>query len=219
MFRKFEDTLDDSEDSDPGATLNQLALKRAVGASASRPITRSEIVPRLLFQSYDSGYGASEAVDEEAETDVEMEEAEPIESAAVTATPAKTNSTPQRMLSPPTTKRTLRNCDAEASALPISQDDESSTPEPIAAALPTPARSSRKKKIAMELTPVIEEEDSPAVTDTTPGSAFPASSRKNRSPFDNWPRTKSGTKRGGELLEDNGTPAKRTRSTSRMTPA
>ena len=118
VFRKFEDQTDDTDDSDPGATRNQLALKRAVGASASRPLTRSSIVPRLLFQSYDSGYGASEDIDEEAETDVDMAETGPAESATVAATPAKNAIGSKQVMSPPITKRTLRKSDVEDAALP-----------------------------------------------------------------------------------------------------
>ena len=64
-------------------------------------MTRSSIKPRLLFPSFDSGYGASDDVDEEAETDVEMFDAppagiveQPAEASSVVATPAKMKSAP-----------------------------------------------------------------------------------------------------------------------------
>lgn len=263
MFRRFEGVPNpaDSDEEDPGSTPYQLSLKRAVGSAASRPMTRSSIQPRLLFQSFDSGYGASDDVDEEAETDVEMSDAPPVdqveesaEEPATVATPAKTKSAPPPMMSPPTTKRASRKHDVEAmpvpadaaarlptparssrkkkvemNAVPIYHDG---TPEPTpadedvpaAAPPPTPARSSRKKKIETHLTPVIEEEEESQSAsggyDTSPAPAFTAGRRKNRSPFDNWPRTKGAHKRDGEPLEGSstGTP-KRTRSTTRQVSA
>ncbi|KAF2167258.1 hypothetical protein M409DRAFT_66271 [Zasmidium cellare ATCC 36951] len=239
VFRRFEGVPPpESDDEEPGSSAYQLALKRAVGSAASRPMTRSSIKPRLLFQSFDSGYGASDDIDEEAETDVEMADVaevahmqETVEEVPVVATPAKTKSSTQPMMSPPTTKRASRKHDAEY--LPATADDavhlptparsgrkkkveindvpiyHDDTPEPVATdegvssepALPTPARSSRKKKVETHLTPVIEETESPGGRDTSPAPAFPAGRRNVRSPFDDWPRTKAGHKRDGEPLE------------------
>lgn len=222
-------------------------------------MTRSSIKPRLLFPSFDSGYGASDDVDEEAETDVEMVDMPAIEHVQETAqtsftvaTPAKIKSSIQPMMSPPTTKRASRKHDADDLAAPA--DDvthlptparsgrkkkveindvpifHDGTPEPPAAedvsydmAPPTPARSTRKKKTETHLTPVIEELESPSFSggrDTSPAPAFPASRRKARSPFDDWPRTKGGYKRDGEPLEgsSSGVAIKRTRSSAHQEP-
>ncbi|KAK4493887.1 hypothetical protein PRZ48_015072 [Zasmidium cellare] len=257
VFRRFEDapTPEDSEE-EPGSTVYQRSLRRAVGSAASRPMTRSAIKPRLLFPSFDSGYGASDDIDEEAETDVEMADVpatgrmqETVKEVPVVATPAKTKSS-QPMMSPPTTKRAPRKHDA--ADLPAPADDAAhlptparsgrkkkveindvpifhdGTPEPVTADAdatsepvvpPTPARSTRKKRVETHLTPVIEETESPSTggRDTSPAPAFPAGRRNVRSPFDNWPRTKSSHKRDGEPLEgsSSGAATKRTRNAAR----
>ncbi|CAK3822744.1 Hypothetical predicted protein [Lecanosticta acicola] len=103
---------------------------------------------------------------------------------------------------------------------PIPVYDER-TPEPEAAspmsgyqgAPPTPGRSTRKKTATSHLSPLIEDEQessSAGPRDVTPVPSSSSSKRKVPSPFDSWPRTKSGAKRAGEKLESGST--KRTRS-------
>ena len=245
MFRKFQDT--ETGDSNVEQSQRQRALKRSVGTAAERPITRSNIQPRVLFGTFDSGYAGSDDVDEEAETDLDVSDAPTGEAPQptsvpikVTSTPARSKPGPQRIMTPPTTARTTRKRDAEEAV------DKQSTPEPTpartnkkkkvvidtipifrdctpeaepaeeleaAAVPPTPQRSTRKKPTERSLTPVIEDDADSALASSQESSTS-ATRRKTRSPFDDWPRTKSAHKREGESLES--ASSKRTRGATAM---
>lgn len=142
-------------------------------------MTRSSIQPRLLFPSFDSGYGASDDIDEEAETDVEMVNMPAIEHmqeaakpSSMVATPAKMRSSIQPMMSPPTTKRASRKHDADD--LPAPADD--------VAHLPTPARSGRKKKVEINDVPIFHDgtPERPAAEDISSELAPPTPARSSR---------------------------------------
>lgn len=144
-------------------------------------MTRSAIKPRLLFPSFDSGYGASDDVDEEAETDVEMSDVphannvqeEKSAEHPVVATPAKKKSAAHPMMSPPTTKRASRKHDGEQ--MPAAADST--------AHLPTPARSSRKKKVEINAVPVFHDstpEPVPAEADVSAAAPPPTPARSSR---------------------------------------
>lgn len=240
VFRKFQDS--ETGDVNLEHSDRQRALKRSVGTAAERPITRSNIQPRLLFGTFDSGYAGTDDVDEEAETDLDVSDAPVIEEVQpvsvpikVASTPARSKPGPQRIMTPPTTARTTRKRDAEEAldnqatpeptpartnkkkkvaidAVPIFRD---CTPEPVlasepeAAAVPlTPQRSTRKKPAERNLTPIIEDELDAAPVSSQESSTS-ATRRKPRSPFDDWPRTKSAHKREADPLESSG--SKRTR--------
>ncbi|EME41665.1 hypothetical protein DOTSEDRAFT_73908 [Dothistroma septosporum NZE10] len=240
VFRKFQDS--ETGDVNLEQSSRQRALKRSVGTAAERPITRSNIQPRLLFGTFDSGYAGSDDVDEEAETDLDVPDAPATEEAQPTSVPIKVVSTParskpgsQRIMTPPTTARTTRKRDVEealdeqatpgstfartnknkkvtSDSVPIFKDNTSEpvlAEEPEAAAVPpTPQRTTRKKAAERNLTPIIEDELG-HVSGNSQESPSSATRRKTRSPFDDWPRTKSAHKREGEWLESSS--SKRTR--------
>lgn len=161
VFRKFDDV---SADEDPGAGPRQQALKRAAGGPAARPITRSNIRPRLLWTVDGREHDIRPEIsytDEEAETDLEMPEAPAGPSAPADvdhhdwsvsfpasteiATPVKPKKAKKPMLSPPTTARTTRQ--TRSNDIPSFQDTLDADDEaPSASIMPTPQRSSRKKK-------------------------------------------------------------------------
>lgn len=155
MFRKYEDEgVSSDSDHDPSASHRQRALRRAAGATAERTITRSNMQPRLLFPTATSHLNAND-VDEEAETDIEI--AVPAASGSskpsATATPAKSRGRATPMMSPPSRARVSRT--TGATMLPITEEEEIDLQ--TNAALPTPAQSSKKKKVAIDLVPVFEE--------------------------------------------------------------
>lgn len=164
MYKKFEDV----DGPDLGESSRQRALKRAAGDT--RPITRSNITPRLLWARQDSDRDIHEGeyirqhdtADEEAETDIDMSDAPAINIQEVEppvpiqhATPAKTKARSKPLMSPPTTSRTTRTKQHEQ--IPSFDDTLDADDEGAAAVLPTPQRSSRKKKVAINDIPVYEE--------------------------------------------------------------
>lgn len=219
-------------------SIGHRSLKRAIGASIERPLTRSSIKPRLLFPA---NTPQSDDVDEEAETDVEMSEA-PLEKAQVAAaasnsiaftvpgTPAETKAPVTLMMSPPVTTHSSRKRNADE--VPIFQDNVAeSTPAKV---LPTPRRSSKKKRVNFDI-PAFESEYAAGAEDDSaqptpqrsgrkkaprqlsPGIAHVAgltgsasSDGRSNSPFDQWPRIKNAK---GESAEGSTTraAAKRTR--------
>lgn len=144
---------------------------------------------------------------------------------AVHATPVKESKSKRKpMISPPTTARTTRQSrfdDVPSFEETLEADDEAPA-EPI---LPTPQRSSRKKKVTIndfpvfedhtsdtavpstpgrarnmrnepQLTPIVEGSEEPVSAGNTSPTAASSDRRSKRSPFDSWQRTKAGTKRG-----------------------
>ncbi|KAF2210584.1 hypothetical protein CERZMDRAFT_99200 [Cercospora zeae-maydis SCOH1-5] len=253
-FRRFND-VPDVEDAG-ASSREQQQLKRAVGGSANRPLTRSHVPPRLLWARSDQ----TSYSDEEAETDVDT--SGPHATATkwqghnsgvwfaappVGATPVK-QSCPKRRpyVSPPTTARTTRQArfdDVPSFEQTLEADDEA----PIKAPLPTPQRSSRKKKAAIDDIPVFEDDPSETAVPSTParvrskrnepqltpiveGSEEPTSvgqtsptaaisdRRSKRSPFDSWQRTKPGKKRGSDAVAVEDVSVKRSRSSTRSNP-
>jgi hypothetical protein len=161
------------------------------------------------------------------------------------ATPTKKKKARKPLLSPPTTARTTRqtqfesipsfedtiDADDEAPSgmatpqrssrkkkvsindIPV-YDEGSPGPSDEVASARTPARTRTKRTI--QLTPIMEDSDEPnsAEKSTTTPSAGRA---KPNSPFDKWPRTKSGRKRESDAVEEASTaaPAKRARGGTR----
>jgi hypothetical protein len=117
-------------------------MMRQAGDSASRPLTRSSIKPRLLFPSEEQIHEQALAaathseVDEEAETDIEVTAPAPNSS-----TPHKRN--PSHLASPPSSKRTKRTTDRTI-ALPrlevVTEEEET------IAASPTEQRPSKLRR-------------------------------------------------------------------------
>lgn len=166
---------------------------------------------------------------------------------AANATPVKkAKSSHKPMMSPPTTSRTTRQTQHRnvPSFEDTLEDDEEVAADSV---LPTPQRSSRKKQIftkdllvdadntleqldhltpalrrskrgPLQLTPIAEnsEENTPAGP-PSPAQLAKEKKRKNGSPFDQWPRTKAGAKRGSAAANasPDGAPAKRSRSDTR----
>lgn len=155
VFRKFDSDDDGSDlgDRDPTASHRQRALRRAAGTDIERTITRSSVKPRLLFPPANEALHASD-IDEEAETDIEAAASPAVADELVSskspapATPAKKGARAAPMMSPPSRARASRTTDAASF-----QDDTEELPNH--AALPTPARSS-KKKVAIDPIPVYE---------------------------------------------------------------
>lgn len=146
---------------------------------------------------------------------------------AVHATPVKkAKSSLKPMLSPPTTSRTTRQThydNVPSFEDTLEADDEAA----VGSVLPTPQRSSRKKKVSiddipiyeddapesldhltparrrskrgpLQLTPIVEDSDAPNSADPpSPAQLAKEKKRNNRSPFDHWPRTKAGAKQAG----------------------
>lgn len=166
---------------------------------------------------------------------------------AANATPVKkAKSSHKPMMSPPTTSRTTRQTQHRnvPSFEDTLEDDEEVAADSV---LPTPQRSSRKKQIftkdllvdadntleqldhltpalrrskrgPLQLTPIAEnsEESTPAGP-PSPAQLAKEKKRKTGSPFDQWPRTKAGAKRGSAAANasPDGAPAKRSRSDTR----
>ncbi|KXS97878.1 hypothetical protein AC578_5034 [Pseudocercospora eumusae] len=163
VYKKFEDV----DGPDLGESSRQRALKRAAGDT--RPITHSNITPRLLWARQNSDRDIDEGeyirqhdtADEEAETDIDMSDApaihvQEVESSVLIqhATPAKTKarSSSKPLMSPPTTSRTTRT--KQHNHIPSFDDTLDADDEGAAAVLPTPQRSSRKKKVTVNDMPV-----------------------------------------------------------------
>ena len=140
------------------------------------------------------------------------------------ATPVKKGKSSMKpLMSPPTTSRTTRQTHFEhvpSFEETLEADDEA----PVESVLPTPQRSSRKKKVSindipiyeddapeslahltparrrsqrgpLSLTPIVEDgEESGSVNSHSPAQLATAKKRSNGSPFDHWPRTKAGAK-------------------------
>ncbi|EME88493.1 uncharacterized protein MYCFIDRAFT_85530 [Pseudocercospora fijiensis CIRAD86] len=164
VYKKFEDV----DGPDLGESSRQRALKRAAGDT--RPITRSNITPRLLWARQNNDRDIDEGgyirqhdtADEEAETDIDMSDAPIINIQEVDpsvpaqhTTPAKTKARSKPFMSPPTTSRTTRTKQHED--IPSFDETLDADDEGAAAVLPTPQRSSRKKKVAINDIPVYQE--------------------------------------------------------------
>jgi len=118
IFRRFAG--DDQDDGNSSPDLAQRSLRRQAGIAAERPLTRSSIKPRLLFPSEDQlrereEADASDEVDEEALTDIEL----PVsvkKQPTKTATPRKAAAS--HLATPPSTKRTKRVVDTAPGPVP-----------------------------------------------------------------------------------------------------
>lgn len=202
IFRRFSDPEEErasSAGTDTSDVPGQRTLKRQAGAAAQRPLTRSSIKPRLLFRSSDQlleREPGPDDVDEEAVTDIEMDNASSSPVKAQTGKAAHNNNdqqTPARVhfkptTPPPSTTRATRSAGKKASPL-------------------------------LQLTPVYEDEPEPMSVGTD--ETFPAQAKgkgKGHSPFDAWQRTKAGRKRAGEPAEG-ASVGKRTRSAGLESPA
>lgn len=119
MFRKYQDAApsDDSQASDEGEEepLEDRMMRRQVGSEARRPLTRSTVKPRLLFQEEikeRNRVNGIEEDDEEAETEIEAHVQTPsrrkgkaaaqITQPTLEATPPPTVRKPKRGTSHPT---------------------------------------------------------------------------------------------------------------------
>lgn len=125
IFRPFANSHAEAEAGDHDAeeaasTADQRRLRHQAGSAAQRPLTRSAIKPRLLFPSSsqhkrDSGNAANDDVDEEAVTDIEMDNA----SANAAATP------PDPVSPPPTHQKKKSRPTAADSSTPAPMEEES----------------------------------------------------------------------------------------------
>jgi len=81
VFRKFhDDPLTDASDDDRDLPIDEKLLRRQAGPAARRPLTRSSIKPRLLFQAEIKQRNLENGIDEddeEAETEIEAPVATP----------------------------------------------------------------------------------------------------------------------------------------------
>jgi hypothetical protein len=81
MFRKFhDDPLTDASDDDRDLPIDEKLLRRQAGPAARRPLTRSSVKPRLLFQAEIEQRNRENGIDEddeEAETEIEAPVATP----------------------------------------------------------------------------------------------------------------------------------------------
>lgn len=193
VYRRFDGI--DPGLPDLGDTSQQRALKRAAGESAQRPLTRSQIAPRLLWPARPNELGIDEGatirqhdtVDEEAETDIDMSDAPVIgETLQRTprkpkasqmlqhATPAKVKTRTKTMISPPTTLKATRS--KEFGNIPsfeetLEADDEASA---HAVTLSTPQRSSRKKKVEINDVPIYRDSTPEPIAGDAAGQSAPA---------------------------------------------
>ncbi|THY12574.1 hypothetical protein D6D02_05108 [Aureobasidium pullulans] len=109
IWRTYDDKNgEDAADSDASTGFND-SLKRQAGAAASRPLTRTKFVPRLLFPPAASDNDA----DEEAMTDIE-EEIKPIPTPALFGATVQAKKTPSKRVgahpaTPPSSHRQLRS--------------------------------------------------------------------------------------------------------------
>ncbi|THX70897.1 hypothetical protein D6D04_09733 [Aureobasidium pullulans] len=109
IWRTYDDKNgEDAADSDASTGSND-SLKRQAGAAASRPLTRTKFVPRLLFPPAASDNDA----DEEAMTDIE-EEIKPIPTPALFGAAVQAKKTPSKRVgahpaTPPSSHRQLRS--------------------------------------------------------------------------------------------------------------
>lgn len=173
IFRKFENEDEAHEasavNSDLGSTAEQQRLKHYAGAAAQRPLTRSAIKPRLLFPSEEERLERerlAQEADEEAVTDIEMSNA---------ASPA--------------------NASVEDEVVtPVLDQFNQVTP-------PATGRAKRLKKNSNgneDRTAMLLSQDMSGVSAELDASASSAAcvvakQGKSRSPFESWPRTKSGS--------------------------
>ncbi|KAK3705484.1 hypothetical protein LTR37_013301 [Vermiconidia calcicola] len=138
VFRRFTDQANNDNSnasgSDVSATPEQRRLKRQAGPAAQRPLTRSAIKPRLLFPSEEQRLQREgvddDDVDEEAITDIEMENAQTFaeeEQAEDVATPVTTRFTDTIATPPPTTNRATTRSAGKKAATPMPDDE----PEPM----------------------------------------------------------------------------------------
>jgi len=109
ILRRFHDGSSDHEsaaEDDQDLSADEMAIRRQVGREAHRPLTRSSVKPRLLFQKEiqqrNLANGEDED-DEEALTDIEVPFATPSRRKAKVAAPPPTLET-----TPPPTVRKLR---------------------------------------------------------------------------------------------------------------
>ncbi|KAF1987083.1 hypothetical protein K402DRAFT_453936 [Aulographum hederae CBS 113979] len=213
IFRKFEDRASvassargssadrDAESIDNSASPGTRVMNRRIGKAATRPLTRSSIKPRLLFQNQDQLDREAEEADEEAVTDIEMPHPKKAGSQGVglglhiqdggdveeeMVTPVKLNFRP---VTPPTTVRNTRSTKKKDA-----RDNDDLPVSPIPGLL------------APESIPM-------------PKSA--GSEGSEPSPFASWIRKKTSAKaapvkeskkRGGDELEREDAGGKRTRS-------
>jgi len=164
MFRPFkENTDDDSEHAaSPGSSFAQRSLRRQAGSAANRPLTRSSIKPRLLFPSEDQ---IRERDNPNPEDEVDEE--------ALTDIEVPTQKAAEKVAATP--KKSMKS--------PSSRYSHLATP-------PSTRRPKRTAEIAFNaagLDSVAEE------AEEVPASPIARKSAKvkNRSPFDDWPRSKS----------------------------
>lgn len=198
IFRRFESPApdeDEDDETDPDAAFTESStLKRQAGAVAKRPFTRSSLKPRLLFPSEEQRQERETHDEEEAVTDIELQDAtdehdeQDIEHDYAT-TPAKNlHFTPA---TPPTSKAATGSTKRRSTRFLIDLADVAESPE----------TEHTSASPASTLTPV------------------PKSRLKKVSPFDSWQRTKApaavgaiqSRKRAGDDAEG-GAVGKRTRS-------
>lgn len=148
LFRPFNNnnqTTAQDTDADPEEIdYTQRSLRRQAGSSSERPLTRSSILPRLLFETPEQRAERERqlAEDEEATTDIDA--TTDIETAPRTvSTPKKSSATPKKartasaahLATPPSTKRVRRTTDREAdsrmdSIAEEAEDAELASPAP-----------------------------------------------------------------------------------------
>ncbi|KAF2814167.1 uncharacterized protein BDZ99DRAFT_410503 [Mytilinidion resinicola] len=186
LFRKFDDASASSGSDDDTNLAPTTAVRRQVGAAASRPFTRSTIQPRLLFPNEEQRREreAAQLAEEEATTDIEVPV--PIPSSTrkgkgrvnnEASTPVKSQFSPA---TPPSTGRARRTRQTDAV---VDEPEEH-----------------------MELDVQSEEEI------RTPVLPQQKAKGKKTSPFDSWQRVKPtaravsgrGAKREGDVLEGTG---------------
>jgi hypothetical protein len=191
MFRPFQENTDDDSEhaASPGSSFAQRSLRRQAGSAANRPLTRSSIKPRLLFPSDDQ---IRERDDPNTGDEVDEE--------ALTDIEVPTQKVAEKVAATP--KKSMKS--------PSSRYSHLATP-------PSTRRPKRTADIAFNaagLDSVAEEAE-----EEVPASpvARKAAKAKNRSPFDDWPRSKGSSssskkREASEQLAPVSGSSKRTRS-------
>ncbi|KAI9660113.1 MAG: hypothetical protein M1821_001465 [Bathelium mastoideum] len=210
VFRSFDDNPRGPTEAEAGTA----EIRRAAGSAAQKPITRSNFKPRLLFPS-ETQVKARKTVHGEAEDEEEDREAITDIDERVALTRSKNRSRPSLLA----TK--LEDTPAAESKASNEQAITPTTTHPVTPATPPSTvretRSRAKPKDPDTSSPLARVTTGADAQLTGDESGLKPTGRKRPSPFDRWPRAKSGTrsvsgtKREAEGEPREGVAGKRTR--------
>ncbi|KAK7710403.1 hypothetical protein SLS57_008366 [Botryosphaeria dothidea] len=220
IFTEYKES-DDSA-SEPDSPLGASPVRRAAGSTARRRVTRSEIKPRLLFPTEEQKRAREAA----AAAKAAEEDSTDIDASVQLATPRKRAHFARAPRSNPTEVRSHTPEPADESTPKATVDTVTPAKqrffEPVT---PPPSRTTRASaKKDPHVDPVPDPVDEAGPSNSAPNADQkpmfePLTRPAKRSPFDQWRRTKagtrsvSGTKREGGPLE--AASSKRTRNSAR----